>query len=129
MGVRMNKWINVGIDKNMKLSLLTNLHLVSLTPPQHTTTPNHTTITTPLHHQQHHTTTPKLHHHRDLIELFTTNEIMRWTTLVDKYEKQLLAAPNNIFNKDFPAGLKRWKALKSRIVEHVGSFEWWSDFE
>ena len=58
---------------------------------------------------------------RELLKLFTTSEIMRWKDLCQKYQKELqdVAPGNQVFNPKAEDGIKRWKDLKARVVEHV----------
>ena len=60
---------------------------------------------------------------RDLLKQFTTMELMRWTTLVDDYGKELReGSPDSPTTDVFSyseEGEKRWKDLKNRVVEHV----------
>lgn len=63
---------------------------------------------------------------RDLLKLFTTMELMRWTTLVEDYGKELregsLESPATDVFAYTEEGEKRWKDLKNRVVEHVSQF-------
>lgn len=60
---------------------------------------------------------------RDLLKQFTTMELMRWTSLVDDYGKELRdGSPDSPATDVFSyseEGEKRWKDLKNRVVEHV----------
>lgn len=60
---------------------------------------------------------------RDLLKQFTTMELMRWTSLVDDYKKELRdGSPDSPATDVFSyseEGEKRWKDLKNRVVEHV----------
>ena len=58
---------------------------------------------------------------RELLKLFTTNEIMRWKELLQIYETELRTAypGSDIFNPKTDEGIKRWADLKVRVVEHV----------
>lgn len=60
----------------------------------------------------------------DLLKLFTTSEIMRWTDLCVQFQQHLrAAAPGNaIFNPKSEDGEKRWKDLNKRMVEHVSIY-------
>ncbi|KAG8430269.1 hypothetical protein GDO86_018111 [Hymenochirus boettgeri] len=57
--------------------------------------------------------------YKDLLKLFTTMELMRWSTLVKDYAEELregsLATDVFAHNEE---GEKRWKDLKNRVVEH-----------
>ncbi|ESO07161.1 hypothetical protein HELRODRAFT_185452 [Helobdella robusta] len=57
---------------------------------------------------------------KDLLQLFTTTELMRWKALVDEYESKLRDSfpAIQIFDRKSEAGNKRWKDFKSRLVEH-----------
>lgn len=61
--------------------------------------------------------------HRDLLKLFTTMELMRWSTLVEDYGVELRKGSSEIPATDVfsstEEGEKRWKDLKNRVVEHV----------
>ena len=58
---------------------------------------------------------------RELLKLFTTNEIMRWKELLQIYESELRTAfpGSDIFSAKTEEGAKRWADLKVRVVEHV----------
>ncbi|XP_020856561.1 26S proteasome non-ATPase regulatory subunit 12 isoform X2 [Phascolarctos cinereus] len=60
--------------------------------------------------------------YKDLLKLFTTMELMRWTTLVEDYGKELregsLESPATDVFGYTEEGEKRWKDLKNRVVEH-----------
>lgn len=60
---------------------------------------------------------------RDLLKLFTTMELMRWSSLVEDYSKELregsLDSPATDVFTCTEEGEKRWKDLKNRVVEHV----------
>ena len=63
--------------------------------------------------------------HRDLLKLFTTMELMRWSTLVEDYGVELRKGSSetpatDVFSST-EEGEKRWKDLKSRVVEHVST--------
>ncbi|CAG9857042.1 unnamed protein product [Phyllotreta striolata] len=53
--------------------------------------------------------------YKQLLKLFTTPELIKWSGLCDLYEKPLKATP--IFAKN-DQGQKRWADLRSRVVEH-----------
>lgn len=60
---------------------------------------------------------------RDLLKQFTTMELMRWSSLVEDYGKELREGSSDSpatdvfpYNED---GEKRWQDLKNRVVEHV----------
>lgn len=60
---------------------------------------------------------------RDLLKLFTTMELMRWSTLVEDYGVELRKGSSetpatDVFSST-EEGEKRWKDLKNRVVEHV----------
>jgi 26S proteasome regulatory subunit N5 len=54
---------------------------------------------------------------KDLLKLFTTAELMRWTKIEEIYGPTLKAL--NIFDPKTETGQKRYKTLHQRIVEHV----------
>uniref|UniRef100_A0A9L0RB79 26S proteasome non-ATPase regulatory subunit 12 n=1 Tax=Equus caballus TaxID=9796 RepID=A0A9L0RB79_HORSE len=60
--------------------------------------------------------------YKDLLKLFTTMELMRWSTLVDDYGMELrkgsLESPATDVFAYTEEGEKRWKDLKNRVVEH-----------
>ncbi|KAM6119035.1 26S proteasome non-ATPase regulatory subunit 12 isoform 4-T4 [Phoenicopterus ruber ruber] len=60
--------------------------------------------------------------YKDLLKLFTTMELMRWTALVEEYGKELregsLDSPATDVFGCTEEGEKRWKDLKNRVVEH-----------
>ncbi|XP_060521588.1 26S proteasome non-ATPase regulatory subunit 12 [Cylas formicarius] len=53
--------------------------------------------------------------YKQLLKLFTTPELIKWSGLCEIYEKELKSTP--VFNGNEQA-TKRWKDLKSRVVEH-----------
>jgi len=56
----------------------------------------------------------------DLLKLFITAEIMRWTDVCATYENELRSASGaNVFGSQTDDGNKRWADLKIRAVEHV----------
>uniref|UniRef100_A0A2K6L7C6 Proteasome 26S subunit, non-ATPase 12 n=2 Tax=Colobinae TaxID=9569 RepID=A0A2K6L7C6_RHIBE len=60
--------------------------------------------------------------YKDLLKLFTTMELMRWSTLVEDYGMELrkgsLESPATDVFGSTEEGEKRWKDLKNRVVEH-----------
>ena len=55
---------------------------------------------------------------RDLLQLFVTAELIKWSRLCDVYEKELRSNDTTVFpNND--EGNTRWTKLKNRVVEHV----------
>lgn len=62
---------------------------------------------------------------RELLQLFTTPELINWRLLHQKYESDLREATSDItaaevFGHD-EIGKKCWQDLKNRVVEHVSS--------
>uniref|UniRef100_A0A8C4NCG7 Proteasome 26S subunit, non-ATPase 12 n=1 Tax=Eptatretus burgeri TaxID=7764 RepID=A0A8C4NCG7_EPTBU len=60
--------------------------------------------------------------YREFLKLFTTSELMYWTSLLDLYAKELRDGTSehpapDVFDHT-PAGDARWKILKNRLVEH-----------
>jgi 26S proteasome regulatory subunit N5 len=56
--------------------------------------------------------------------LFINPELIKWSGLCDIYEKELKhgsakCSATDVFNPDTEEGQKRWKDLRSRVVEHV----------
>ena len=57
---------------------------------------------------------------RDVLKLFLTPEIMRWSDVCATYEKELRTASGaSVFTSQSENGNKRWADLKIRTVEHV----------
>jgi 26S proteasome regulatory subunit N5 len=60
--------------------------------------------------------------YRDLLKLFSTPELIRWTFITQTYERILRQgspqSPATAALGADPAGQKRWSDLKSRVVEH-----------
>lgn len=60
---------------------------------------------------------------RDFLKQFTTMELMRWSSLVEDYGKELReGSPDSPATDVFTyneEGEKRWQDLKNRVVEHV----------
>uniref|UniRef100_A0A671LZX3 26S proteasome non-ATPase regulatory subunit 12-like n=1 Tax=Sinocyclocheilus anshuiensis TaxID=1608454 RepID=A0A671LZX3_9TELE len=61
--------------------------------------------------------------YRDLLKQFTTMELMRWSSVVEDYGKELregsMETPDTDVFTYSEEGEKRWKDLKNRVVEHV----------
>ncbi|XP_076062072.1 regulatory particle non-ATPase 5 isoform X2 [Oratosquilla oratoria] len=55
--------------------------------------------------------------YRDLLQLFVTAELIKWSALCEVYEKELRSSSNTVFKTD-EDGNGRWKALRDRVVEH-----------
>lgn len=58
--------------------------------------------------------------YKELLTLFTTPEIMRWTELCERYELGLrsVVPGSTVFSRSTDDGNKRWNHLKMRVVEH-----------
>ena len=61
---------------------------------------------------------------RELLTLFTTEELIHWQDLSKNYEAELRAgtagtASSAIYSSKTDEGNKRWKDFKIRVVEHV----------
>jgi len=57
---------------------------------------------------------------RDLLMLFITPEIMRWSDVCAMYEKELHTGSGaSVFASESENGNKHWADLKIRTVEHV----------
>eukprot|EP00112_Aurelia_sp_Birch-Aquarium-sp1_P020093 Seg5094.1 transcript_id=Seg5094.1/GoldUCD/mRNA.D3Y31 product="26S proteasome non-ATPase regulatory subunit 12" protein_id=Seg5094.1/GoldUCD/D3Y31 len=61
--------------------------------------------------------------YRDLLKLFTTNELMQWSNLTSICAKELRdglpASPaTGVFEKQGERGNKRWEDFRKRVVEH-----------
>ncbi|KAL0190796.1 hypothetical protein M9458_013494, partial [Cirrhinus mrigala] len=58
----------------------------------------------------------------DLLKQFTTMELMRWSSVVEDYGKELregsMGTPDTDVFTCSEEGEKRWKDLKNRVVEH-----------
>jgi 26S proteasome regulatory subunit N5 len=62
--------------------------------------------------------------YRELLRLFINPELIKWSGLCDIYEKELKQGSakckaTDVFNPNTEEGQKRWKDLRSRVVEHV----------
>nr|XP_018902865.1 PREDICTED: 26S proteasome non-ATPase regulatory subunit 12 [Bemisia tabaci] len=60
--------------------------------------------------------------HKELLRLFMTAEVIQWSSLCEKYEKELKngsakSKPTSVFDSS-EEGQKRWKDLKIRVAEH-----------
>ncbi|KAH0629306.1 hypothetical protein JD844_011269, partial [Phrynosoma platyrhinos] len=64
--------------------------------------------------------------YKDLLKLFTTMELMRWTTLVEEYGKELregsLESPATDVFGYTEEGEKRWKDLKNRNIRIMAKY-------
>lgn len=63
---------------------------------------------------------------RELLRLFINSELIKWSGLCDIYEAELKQGsakykPTDVFNPNTEEGQKRWKDLRSRVVEHVST--------
>jgi hypothetical protein len=61
---------------------------------------------------------------RELLRLFINSELIKWSGLCDVYETELKQGSakykaTDVFDPNTEEGQKRWKDLKSRVVEHV----------
>jgi len=58
--------------------------------------------------------------YKELLTLFTTNEVMRWAELCQRYEQSLrsVVPGSKVFDATKEDGNKRWADLKIRVVEH-----------
>ena len=59
-----------------------------------------------------------------MLRLFINPELIKWSGLCDIYEKELKQGSDkckatDVFNQTAEEGQKRWKDLRSRVVEHV----------
>uniref|UniRef100_A0A671LY41 26S proteasome non-ATPase regulatory subunit 12-like n=1 Tax=Sinocyclocheilus anshuiensis TaxID=1608454 RepID=A0A671LY41_9TELE len=65
--------------------------------------------------------------YRDLLKQFTTMELMRWSSVVEDYGKELregsMETPDTDVFTYSEEGEKRWKDLKNRVVEHVSCIQ------
>ena len=64
---------------------------------------------------------------RELLRLFINPELIKWSGLCDVYEKELKQGSakvkaTQVFAPNTEDGQKRWKDLRSRVVEHVSVF-------
>ena len=63
---------------------------------------------------------------RELLRLFINSELIKWSGLCDVYETELKQGSakykaTDVFNPNTEEGQKRWKDLRSRVVEHVST--------
>jgi predicted RNA-binding protein with PUA-like domain len=63
---------------------------------------------------------------RELLRLFINSELIKWSGLCDVYETELRQGSakykaTDVFNPNTEEGQKRWKDLRSRVVEHVST--------
>ena len=57
---------------------------------------------------------------RDLLMLFITPEIMRWSYVCATFEEELRSGSGtNVFTSETEHGNRHWTDLKIRTVEHV----------
>lgn len=61
--------------------------------------------------------------YKELLQLFTNPELIKWTGLCQAYEEELktgsrTTVATDVFKPTTEDGQKRWKDLKSRVVEH-----------
>lgn len=61
--------------------------------------------------------------YKELLRLFINPELIKWSGLCDIYEKELKQGSEkckatDVFNPSTEEGKKRWKDLRSRVVEH-----------
>nr|XP_045584435.1 26S proteasome non-ATPase regulatory subunit 12-like [Procambarus clarkii]XP_045584436.1 26S proteasome non-ATPase regulatory subunit 12-like [Procambarus clarkii]XP_045584437.1 26S proteasome non-ATPase regulatory subunit 12-like [Procambarus clarkii] len=55
--------------------------------------------------------------YRDLLQLFVTAELIKWSRLCDVYEAELRSEATTVFPNN-EEGNDRWTKLKNRVVEH-----------
>ncbi|CAA9997989.1 unnamed protein product [Nesidiocoris tenuis] len=65
----------------------------------------------------------KLPQYKELLRLFINPELIKWSGLCDVYEKLLKNGtdeirPTTVFQANTEMGDKRWKTLRSRVVQH-----------
>jgi 26S proteasome regulatory subunit N5 len=60
-------------------------------------------------------------HCRQLVKLFTTHELMRWPKIEEMYRSEL--QKSFVFDQSNADGVKRWKDIHTRVVEHVRRFQ------
>jgi len=63
---------------------------------------------------------PMLRHaplYQELLKLFASGELIKWTGLVGIFETELRDGETSVFKRD-EVGEARWKQLKHRVVEH-----------
>lgn len=56
---------------------------------------------------------------RDILQLFVTAELIKWSRLCEVYETELRSNATTVFPST-DEGNDRWGKLKNRVVEHVG---------
>ncbi|KAJ8888512.1 hypothetical protein PR048_008003 [Dryococelus australis] len=61
--------------------------------------------------------------YKELLRLFTNPELIKWSGLCEIYENELkngstTSKPTDVFDSKTEDGQKRWKDLRSRVVEH-----------
>jgi len=61
--------------------------------------------------------------YKNLLDLFTTSELINWGTLCKLFDHELKVGsvdspPTQVFDTNTEEGKKRWKDLKDRVVEH-----------
>lgn len=64
--------------------------------------------------------------YRELLRLFINPELIKWSGLCDVYENVLKRGnpelpPTSVFSPGNADGEKRWRHLRTRVVEHVSN--------
>ncbi|XP_047480699.1 LOW QUALITY PROTEIN: 26S proteasome non-ATPase regulatory subunit 12-like [Penaeus chinensis] len=70
-----------------------------------------------LHRIKEDKTLEEIPQYKDLLQLFVTAELIKWSGLCDVYESELRSNANTVFPKN-EDGDNRWTQLKNRVVEH-----------
>jgi len=61
---------------------------------------------------------PELRLYQDLLALFATQELIKWSGLISVFEEELRGPSTDVFEKKTTAGDERWEKLRERVVQH-----------
>lgn len=61
--------------------------------------------------------------YRNLLQLFATEELIKWSGLCSVFESELRSSATNVFPATTDQGNERWTQLRNRVVEHVSCGE------
>ncbi|KAA0200092.1 hypothetical protein HAZT_HAZT002954 [Hyalella azteca] len=59
--------------------------------------------------------------YKNLLQLFATEELIKWSGLCSVYEAELRSDATDVFSRDSDQGNERWTQLRNRVVEHVSA--------
>ncbi|KAF2368443.1 Proteasome component (PCI) domain [Trinorchestia longiramus] len=61
---------------------------------------------------------PQILLYKNLLQLFATEELIKWSGLCSVYEAELRSSATDVFSLNTDQGNERWTQLRNRVVEH-----------